>query len=237
MYVWQEGLLHLCKGPVARQDAFGEIVKAVHAVGFEYCSYGVKYAVPVSRQKIATINNYPKEWRRFYVGNKLADIDPSIRLGVRSRIPILWSRDIQDQSRELWQHAKDFGLHHGWTQSYLCPNGNVGMFSVARGCEEISDSELRQKEVSLMWLASVANMLLADKVGDSESSGVDLRLSPRESEVLKWTADGKTSREISEIANLSVDTVNFHMKRILLKLSVPNKTAAVVKAIHLGLFI
>jgi LuxR family transcriptional regulator len=53
--------------------------------------------------------------------------------------------------------------------------------------------------------------------------------------VLKWTGDGKTSSEISEILVLSTDTVNFHLKNAISKLGVANKTAAVVCAAMLGM--
>ena len=60
-------------------------------------------------------------------------------------------------------------------------------------------------------------------------------LSVREKEVLRWAGDGKTSDQISQILNLSVSTVNFHLRNAMLKLDAPNKTAAVVRAIFLGL--
>ena len=60
-------------------------------------------------------------------------------------------------------------------------------------------------------------------------------LSPREQEVLEWTACGKTSEEISCILGLSVSAVNFHVKNLLCKLQCCNKTAAVARAALLGL--
>lgn len=60
-------------------------------------------------------------------------------------------------------------------------------------------------------------------------------LTGRELEVLKWAAYGKTSREISEILIISVNTVNFHMKNAMSKLETVNKTATVARASMLGL--
>jgi len=64
---------------------------------------------------------------------------------------------------------------------------------------------------------------------------IDHALTAREVEVLKWTADGKTSGEVSEILCVSENTVNFHVKNAVAKLRTANKTAAVVKAAMLGL--
>ena len=60
-------------------------------------------------------------------------------------------------------------------------------------------------------------------------------LTAREIEVLKWTADGKTSADISSLLDVSENTVNFHVKNAVTKLQTTNKTAATVRAAMLGL--
>jgi len=61
------------------------------------------------------------------------------------------------------------------------------------------------------------------------------RLTQREVEVLLWAASGKTAPQTAHLLDISKDTVNFHMKNCLRKLSVENKTAAAAKATALGL--
>ena len=51
-------------------------------------------------------------------------------------------------------------------------------------------------------------------------------LTPREAEVLLWTARGKTNREIGYILNLSPRTVNKYLEIIFPKLAVDNRTSA-----------
>ena len=60
-------------------------------------------------------------------------------------------------------------------------------------------------------------------------------LSEREIEALKWTADDKSAQDIAEILLLSKNTVDFHIKNSIRKLNVPNKTAAVVRAVLMGM--
>ena len=62
-----------------------------------------------------------------------------------------------------------------------------------------------------------------------------LPLSPRQAEVLKLTANGKSSSEIAAMLDLSEDTVNFHINKARRKLTATNKAHAVAKAIQLGL--
>ncbi|MEQ1638459.1 MAG: LuxR C-terminal-related transcriptional regulator [Methylococcales bacterium] len=64
---------------------------------------------------------------------------------------------------------------------------------------------------------------------------LDITLTEREKEVLRWTADGKTAGEIADIMTISERTVNFHINYVLDKLGAANKTAATVQAVLLGL--
>jgi len=60
-------------------------------------------------------------------------------------------------------------------------------------------------------------------------------LSDREIDVLRWTAEGKTSAEIAVILDISERTVNFHVNSVVAKLGATNKTSAAVRAAMLGL--
>lgn len=53
-----------------------------------------------------------------------------------------------------------------------------------------------------------------------------LALTPRESDVLFWIAQGKSNRDASEIMNISARTVNKHLEQIFIKLGVENRAAA-----------
>jgi DNA-binding CsgD family transcriptional regulator len=58
-----------------------------------------------------------------------------------------------------------------------------------------------------------------------------LDLTPRETEVLTWVAQGKTNYEIGVILSAATRTICKHVERILFKLSVENRTAAAVIAL------
>ena len=55
-----------------------------------------------------------------------------------------------------------------------------------------------------------------------------LGLTPRETEVLAWIAQGKTNYEIGVILSAGTRTICKHVQRIFFKLSVENRTAAAV---------
>lgn len=62
-------------------------------------------------------------------------------------------------------------------------------------------------------------------------------LTPREVEVLELLAQGKTNRQIAEFLFITSATVKVHVRRIIDKLGVTDRTQAVVSAFELGLVI
>ncbi len=72
-------------------------------------------------------------------------------------------------------------------------------------------------------------------VGDPEQADCP-KLSPRETECLEWTAQGKTTWEIAQILELSDSTVNYYIRNAMKKLAVHTKAHAVSKAAVLGMF-
>ncbi|HEY2593883.1 MAG TPA: response regulator transcription factor [Chloroflexota bacterium] len=59
-------------------------------------------------------------------------------------------------------------------------------------------------------------------------------LSPREQQVLRWLARGKTNREIATELTITQHTVKVHVEHILAKLEVSHRTQAAVRAMELG---
>jgi len=78
-----------------------------------------------------------------------------------------------------------------------------------------------------------ANLLLFEEKGVSPDIDAlsALGLSPRESEVLAWVAQGKTNGEIASILNMNLGTVKKHLVNIFRKLGVETRTAAAALAL------
>jgi DNA-binding NarL/FixJ family response regulator len=60
-------------------------------------------------------------------------------------------------------------------------------------------------------------------------------LTPRERDVLRLVAEGKTNAEIAQALFLSPGTVKIHVEHIIAKLGVSDRTQAAVRAFELGL--
>ena len=60
-------------------------------------------------------------------------------------------------------------------------------------------------------------------------------LTPREMDVLRLLAQGLSNRKIAAQLTINERTVKYHVGAILAKLEAANRTAAVMRAIELGL--
>ncbi|HEY4407163.1 MAG TPA: response regulator transcription factor [Xanthobacteraceae bacterium] len=86
--------------------------------------------------------------------------------------------------------------------------------------------------------ALVASLLEGAPPADALAPGNDaseLRLTPRELEVLAAMADGASNKAIARRLNISFHTAKFHVAAILSKLDADSRTEAVTRAAQLGL--
>ncbi|WP_422003144.1 response regulator transcription factor [Roseovarius mucosus] len=78
-----------------------------------------------------------------------------------------------------------------------------------------------------------------DRKVEQVEGGLDpaaLYLAPRELEVLRWAAQGKTTWETAKLLGLSEATVAFYVRRACSRLGVKSKIHAVAVCISSGLF-
>jgi two-component system response regulator NreC len=83
----------------------------------------------------------------------------------------------------------------------------------------------------------IAHVVVKDYVqgGSKDDASVFSVLSPREREVLQLMAEGKTNRQIAEILNVSLKTVETHRQQIMNKLEIHNIVELTKYAIREGL--
>lgn len=235
MKTWQEDQVQALLSADCEQKLFPELVTLTHGLGFDFCAYGLRMPLPVSNPKTTMFSNYPGVWQARYQEKNYLAVDPTVRHGMRSLLPILWSDDAFVSARELWEDAQSFGLRIGWAQSGRDANGAGGMLTLARSDDAVSAGELQDKGFKMAWLAQVAHLGMSRCLTARLMPEVEVKLSSREVEVLRWTAEGKTSSEVSTILRISERTVNFHINNAVAKLHAANKTAAAIRAAMLGM--
>jgi DNA-binding NarL/FixJ family response regulator len=123
--------------------------------------------------------------------------------------------------------------------------GAAGYILKDADCEDVVSAIRRVLSGQSPLSPELAAQLLrriALQVRDPEDASPELKrailaqpLTPRETEVLKHLAQGKTNRQIADEFVISVGTVKNHVEHVIGKLRVSDRTQAVVQALRLGL--
>lgn len=233
---WHEDLLDLLLTPNTSdgEEVLHRIVVAARKLDFEHVAYGFQAAYPLTHPPIIVFTNCPPAWQRRYAEAGYVRIDPTVAHARRSTTPLLWRDEVFVSAPTLWAEAQEHGLRVGWSQSCLSEVGSLGMLVLWRNQTPLSADELAAHEPQMRWLVQVAHTAF-NKLLVQQSASRLHALTPREREVLQWTADGKSAQDIADILTLSKSAVDFHIKNAMHKLQTSNKTAAVARAALLGM--
>lgn len=235
MEYWQNSLMTTLQSISSEGELFSAIEKEAQRLGFEHCAYGFRMPWPLTNPRTVLYNNYPENWKNRYIEQHYLEIDPTVHHGTTSLLPLIWADIIFKEAPNFWEDAQSFGLRHGWAQSTLNMNGSLGMLSLARSGEPLTELEIRSHSYQMAQLTQAAHLCMSHLISKRLLLKCDTNLTTREKEVLRWTAEGKTSGEISTILSISERTANFHITNAIAKLNCANKTAAAAKATLLGL--
>ncbi|OLP59666.1 hypothetical protein BJF93_11400 [Xaviernesmea oryzae] len=212
----------------------------------EVCTlYGLKtaayFGVNVSshvREEICIVATYSPEWIEHYRHRKYLDIDPIIRDGFTSMLPIVWTaHDARTAKlKRFFGEALEFGVGtRGMTVPVRGRAGDRGLFTISS--EQTAHdwaASRRGLERDMQMLAFHLHQRLLQNAGADRPFPA---LAPRQVECLKWRASGKTNWEISVILDISEKTVEGHLEMARVKLGASTTCHAVAKAINNSLFL
>lgn len=235
MDAWQEDRMNALLGIESEHELFKQLADVAAGMGFDYCAYGIRMPVPISRPSVAMFNNYPRQWQARYDECDYIRVDPTVHHALKSTLPIIWSSKLFETAPAMWEEARAHGLHAGWAQASRDASGSVGLLTLARSSRQLDDGELTANMGRMVWLAQYAHAAMARLLISKLTPETQVSLTAREREVLRWTAEGKTAYEISQILAISERTICFHINNVVAKLGASNKTQAAVKAAALGM--
>ena len=215
-------------------DVFEMVINETFALGFQFCSFKMSTHQLTHPKNLFEKNNYPNEWNHLYKQAAFSDDDPVVAHCQRSVLPFVWHETSFNGAPNLWALAKSHGVHLGWTQPLHGPRGVFSMLTLGRSKREITPEELYEKAGNALWLCHAMHTVVAHKYTNEPADKPCGNLTPREIEVLRWSALGKTAGEIAKILCLSERTVGFHNCSSMRKLGVNNKIAAVMVAAKAG---
>lgn len=237
MEAWREDQLNLLVASGGQDEVFSKVTGLARGLGFTNCAYGMRAPLPLSRPEIVMLNDYSDAWRSRYEDAAYLSVDPTVQRGAASLEAFAWSHRQSGSAAvaEFWEDAVGHGVSYGVSLPMLAANSVRGMLTLTRGNDFPTEKELAGKWPQLLWLGQVAHHALSRQILHRWRSSIGDGLSDRETEILRWVAEGKTNKQIASRINVTERTVNFHLNNAMAKLGVPNRTAAAVSALILGI--
>jgi DNA-binding CsgD family transcriptional regulator len=206
-------------------------------LGFEQFACGIEISRPLLKPIQHMTSGYAIEWQKQYLDRQYTFIDPTVLHCILSRDALVWSDNMYTTaSRELQEEAGANGISHGVSVPIHERQGVKSMLNLVRD-QSITRN---QNELNLMLagakiLASIAHFSLIRVVVPDLFEAKDPKVTPKEKDCLIWAAKGKTAFEIGMILNISEATVVFHLKNIVRKFNVANRTQAIAYGVALGI--
>ncbi|PTT31155.1 autoinducer binding domain-containing protein [Pseudomonas sp. HMWF021] len=236
MEMWKESQLKQLTFAREIESAYPILLRFAENIGFNFCAISLTSNSRNDNLNALQINNYPKKWNELYELERYSRIDPVIAHCNHCMLPVIWEQGLYSKTPELWSALQEHGLRHGWSQSFHHEaSGLCTTLSLVRKNGPLSSLELYEHFGYMFYVTSHLSELFARTLPKQGDAVTRPRLSPRELEVLKLSAVGKTAYEISRILCLSERTVNYHVQNVISKLNVCNKISAVIAATRIGL--
>ncbi len=181
----------------------------------------------VAEARLRTIADQAQAWKRW------AELVPLCMWQVVARLGLGDEAGALASLRTALRH----GMPGGFVRSFLTPGHDIAPF-LGRIRNELTDDEASYAVRVLGGNASVAGEPKPVEFAvdpDRQASGLalDSLLSDRENDVLALLRSGCTNREIADRLFITERTVKKHVGNILRKLDVPNRTAAVLRAVDM----
>ncbi|WP_312416965.1 transcriptional regulator SdiA [Pseudescherichia sp.] len=222
-FTWRRELLRRFNEMTTADEVYKELESQTQRMEFDYYSLCVRHPVPFTRPKIFLETSYPDTWTTQYYAENYFAVDPVLKPDNFSQGHLPWNDRLFENAQSMWDDARDHGLRKGYTQCLMLPNRATGFLSVSKTSVRGKCLSADEIELSLQLLVQLS-MVTLSRLEEEIVMSPEMKFSKRECEILKWTAEGKTSAEIAMILSISENTVNFHQKNMQKKFNAPNKT-------------
>ncbi len=211
----------------------------VSQLGFPLMNATLVVEAGRKRPAIAAIRNTPDEFADQPHDGTRAARDPVLQRLKVSSAPFVYNQDlyVAHGAGDLWEEQARFGYRSGVSMALHLSGGRHFLFGVDRPDPLPDDPERNVRLMADLQLLAIyaqetAVRLLMPRLSDGEQIPP---LTPREQEILKWVLEGKSNSVIGQILNISVDTVNYHLRSAMRKFDVASKHQAAARARALGM--
>jgi DNA-binding CsgD family transcriptional regulator len=207
------------------RDQFG-------VLNLSYWFLGTSNAVP---DRMTWFSTYDETYTALYMRNYSPLKDSAFHLCFSRLLPLDWDevRATDETVGHIHRLAEEFGIgRHGISIPVREPGVGDAMFSINFDCDDRSWNTLRREIASEVHLFAHYFHQRMKRITLARPASAHFDLSPRERDVLRWAAEGKTARETAYLLKLSESAVNLYAARAMDKLRARTKTQAVAVAVR-----
>lgn len=177
------------------------------------------------------LNKWSKAWLNYYDSAGLYQYDPVGQQCLETTEPFFWSDVRYPTNDRMASRVMNEAAEHGMRQGLCVPMHGLSGFSAVASFAGAAP-ELSRRRRGALQLASIATYGWFERRECVQREVTHSRLSPRERDVLIWTALGKTNGQVGAQLGVSSLTVRSHLERARLKLGAVNAVSAVVEALR-----
>ena len=219
-------------------DFRDQVLKFTRSLGFDLMNAFVAVDQAVGGTEFHCIDNVPEGYRQTFEDVGYCRRDPVLQHCKNFSTPIIWNQGtyLDAGQMEKWEKQAPFGYRAGAAMALHLPGGRHFMIGVDRDQAVPRSPAVRRRVAGdLCLFAAFAQEAAMRLLLPPEPEVPAARLTARELEVLKWTAEGKTAWEVGQILGISDQTVTRHITSAMHRLGCVNKVQVVAKALRLGL--
>jgi len=221
------------------QTLESRLVRFANDLGFGLISGALVLEHGAGKVSTFAFGNTPEAYQSTSESTERGRRDPVMRRLKRLSAPFVYDQSmyVDEEAADLWEMQALFGYKTGIAMALHLPGGKHFIMGVDRDQPLPGDDVLVTRMMADLQLLAVHAQETAVRLLVPESVEVQYlpRLTDREIDILKWTAEGKSAWAVGQILNISEHNVKYHIKRILMKLAVGSKHQAAAKAKSLGL--
>lgn len=177
-------------------------------------------------------DDWPQGWYDRYVAEGHYRFDPCVQQCRKTYEPFLWSELPKDmlnpRQQRVLDEASEFGMRDGLCVPIHRPLDYPAVITMAGQELHLEPAERLYVQV-LAWHMHLA----LSKITIPRHAPPSLRLTPREIEIVRYAADGKSAEDMATIMGITRSTVERHLSNIRSKLDCCNTTHAVAKALRM----
>ncbi|NKK72887.1 hypothetical protein GFL49_30155 [Rhizobium leguminosarum bv. viciae] len=178
-------------------------------------------------------------WLDSYESNDFVHVDPVMKHLRTTTFPFLWSQALKptewnEAEVRVMSHARNFGMHDGYTVPFWGPQMRVAFISFGIDGRILAEFE----RDALDFVALRLNNWLSENIDErrlSQPKAVDNALSPQEIETLHLLMRGNNYKQIAYLSGLSTRTVEGYVATAVRKLKAHNRTEAILRRSNLAI--